>query len=377
MRKICYVTGTRADFGLIRRTLHAINHTDELELSIVATGMHLEEKYGYTITEIEQAGFNIAARIPNTRTDLSNGSSMAHNLGRMICEMTDAFDRISPDLILVLGDRGEMLAGAIAALHLNIPLAHIHGGERSGTIDESIRHAVSKIAHYHFVSTNESRERLIRMGEMPDKVYVVGAPGLDGITEDANIEREILLSDFKLEKNKQLALFVFHPVVQEAEHAGKDAQVILDCLLEQNLQIIALKPNSDAGSASVCTVLEQYAKHPDIRVITHLQRNVYLSLLAIADMLIGNSSSGIIEAASFGTPVLNIGTRQNLRERNKNVIDIAADKSALSLAIKSLRVKGRLQPENVYGSGDSGSRIVDLLKKISLSPDILSKANSY
>lgn len=377
MRKICYVTGTRADFGLIRRTLHAIDDTQEFELSIVATGMHLEEKYGFTINEIEQFGFNIAARIYNKRTDLSNGATMAHNLGKMICEMTDAFERISPDLILLLGDRGEMLAGAIAALHLNIPIAHIHGGERSGTIDESIRHAISKIAHYHFVSTIESRERLIRMGEIPDRVFVVGAPGLDGIIDDSNVNRETLVSDFKLNEKSKLALFVFHPVVQEAGFAGKEAQTILDCLLEHDLQIIALKPNSDAGSTSVCTVLEQYSAHPDIRVITHLKRDVYLSLLAIADMLVGNSSSGIIEAASFGTPVLNVGTRQNLRERNKNVTDITADKNTLHNAINTILEKGRYPVDNLYGNGDAGPRMVSLLKKIPLSAAILSKVNAY
>jgi len=191
MRKICYITGTRADFGLMQSTLELIDKAPGLELSLIVTGMHLLEEYGLTIQDIEAAGFKIAATVAVGAH--SSGAAMGRNIGIMISGFIDALESARPDVVMLLGDRGEMLAGAIAAIHLNIPIVHIHGGERSGTVDEPVRHAISKLSHLHFTATADARERLIRMGENPADVYVTGAPGLDGLTDMARATRTELL----------------------------------------------------------------------------------------------------------------------------------------------------------------------------------------
>jgi GDP/UDP-N,N'-diacetylbacillosamine 2-epimerase (hydrolysing) len=377
MRQVCYVSGTRADFGLMRRTLEAIAAADGLQLSIVATGMHLDERYGMTIRDIEAAGLPVAARIPVEAQGAPTGAAMAHDISRMLAGMVDAFERLRPDTVLLLGDRGEMLAGAIAALHLNIPIAHVHGGERSGTVDEPVRHAISKLSHFHFTATAQSRERLVRMGEAPAQVFVTGAPGLDGIVHDAGILRADLLADQHFDPGRPVAILVFHPVVQDADEAGKVATLLLNRLLRDGFQILALRPNSDAGSAAVRAALDREAGHADVRVITHLERPAFLSWLAAADVMVGNSSAGIIEAASFGLPVVNVGRRQNLRERNANVVDVEPVAQAVDDALTRVRRQGRLPRQNVYGDGQAATRIVELLRTIPLDPSILAKANAY
>lgn len=377
MRRICYVSGTRADFGLMRHTLVAIRDAGDLDLSLVVTGMHLDERYGLTIKEVEAAGLPVSARIGMAGAVATTGATMARDLGRMTVGMVDAFEQIAPDIVLLLGDRGEMMAGAIAALHLNIVIAHIHGGERSGTIDESIRHAISKLSHFHFVATDESRNRLVRMGERPEQIHVTGAPGLVGIEREASIARTDLLVGMKLDPQHPVALFVFHPVVQEACRAGTDASAILDCLVSSGLQVVALRPNSDAGASMICAALEQWQHHPSVRVVTHLRRDAFVSLMAMAALMIGNSSAGIIEAASFGTPVINVGSRQNLRERNANVVDVEVDTKALAGAVRDALAQGRLARRNVYGDGCTAGRIVDLLRHLPLDPSVLSKVNAY
>ena len=377
MRHICYISGTRADFGLMRRTLQAVHEAGDLRLSVVATGMHLDERYGRTVRDIEVAGLPIAAFIPVDSDGVSTGRTMARNISYMLAGMVDAFERVRPDLVLLLGDRGEMLAGAIAALHLNIPIAHVHGGERSGTVDESVRHAISKLSHFHFVATEQSRERLVRMGEVSEQVFVTGAPGLDGVVQDANVNRSDLLARQRFDASRPVVVFVFHPVVQEAAEGGAVATLLLDRLLKKGCQILALSPNSDAGSAEVRAALDRQGAHADVRIITHMARNEFLSWLAAADVMVGNSSSGIIEAASFGLPVVNVGSRQYLRERNRNIFDVEPHAQAVDAVVAQVLRLGRLPRHNVYGDGQAAQRIVTLLRTISLDASILVKANAY
>lgn len=375
-RKVCYITGTRADFGLMRGTLAALRDSQALELSIVVTGMHLSDKYGSTADDIKAAGLPVDAVVD---VDLASatGATMARNLGKMVAGFVDAFLDIKPDLVLVLGDRGEMLAGAISAVHLNIPVVHIHGGERSGTIDESIRHAISKLSHFHFVSTSESRDRLVRMGEQAAHVYLTGAPGLDGIEALALHSREKLLRDAGLDPARPVALMVYHPVVQETENAGAGTTGIIDTLLARGLQLVALKPNSDAGSDQIRAALDAHAAHGDVRVVTHFPRELFVSWMAAADLMVGNSSAGIIEAASFGTPVVNIGSRQNLRERNANVTDVAVDPAAIGKAVERALAHGRYERRNIYGDGRSVERIARLIETLPLDPSVMMKSNAY
>lgn len=376
LRKICYVSGTRADFGLMQSTLQAIAAQPGLDLDLVVTGMHLSQRYGMTVEEIVASGLRVAARIPFV-TEASNGSAMAHNLAATLSGCVEAFEQLRPDIVLLLGDRGEMLAGALAAIHLNIPIAHIHGGERSGTVDEPVRHAISKLAHFHFVSSENARTRLVNMGEQPDHVFVTGAPGLDGLLDLAVLGRQELCARVGFNSTARLGLIVYHPVLQEAEKAGDQVAALIRACLSKKLQLIALMPNSDAGNEGVRRVLESYADHPDVRVRTHLPRTEFVSWMAASDLMVGNSSSGIIEAATFGTPVLNVGIRQNLRERNPNVIDVVADEREVADAISQALLAGRFAAENFYGDGQSGKRIVELLGTLPIRSTLLAKVNAY
>lgn len=375
-RRVVYFSGTRADFGLMQSTLARIHADPRLALGIVATGMHLSDAHGRTVREIEASGLPLAATVP-VAMDPPTGATMARNIGRMLSEFVPLLEREQPQLVLLLGDRGEMLAGALAAIHLNIPVAHVHGGERSGTVDEPVRHAISKLSHFHFAATAQARERLVRMGERPEHVWVTGAPGLDGLGELATRGRAELAASAGLDPARPVALLVFHPVLQEAQAAGAQAAAAVDALKAQGLQVLALLPNADAGSEAVRELLFQRRDAGDLHLATHFPRQDFVSWMAAADLIAGNSSAGIIEAASFGTPVVNIGMRQNLRERNANVTDCAAEPAAIAAAVSTALRRGRHAPRNVYGDGQAGPRIADLLATVPLTADVLMKTNAY
>ena len=371
-----YVTGSRADFGLMLRTLTAAQASGEIDVAVCVTGMHLSPTYGHTVDDVEASGLRICARIP-VPLEEGTGAEMARAIGFELVGLTDAIEAENPDGVMVLGDRGEMLAGALAAIHLNKPVVHLHGGELSGTVDEPVRHAISKLAHYHFVSTEGARERLVRMGERAADVFVTGAPGLDGIAGSAVRNRSQLCAGVGFDDARPLALVAFHPVVQEAHEAGRQVQAVIEAVLENGMQCLALTPNSDAGSLAVREVLESYRGRSDVRLATHLGRDEYLSWLAAADVMVGNSSSGIIEAASFGLPVINVGTRQTGRERSANTADVAPDRAAIAAAIHDASRRGRAACVNVYGDGRASERIVKLLATLPFDAALLAKTNAY
>ena len=379
MRRIAYLTGTRADFGLMASTLRRLQATPGVEVSVLVTGMHLSPACGDTVREVQASGLPIAASVP-VNIDERTPEAMATSVGVALQGLTQALAAHRPDLLLVLGDRGEMLAGAIAALHLGIPIAHLHGGERSGTVDEPIRHAITKLSHLHLVASEESRERVVRMGEAPGQVHVVGAPSLDDIVGRAPVDRAALLQRLGLPAGARYALVLFHPVVQEAEDAGRQTRALLralgDEVLSQGLHAVWLAPNADAGSAAIVDEMRQ-AGAQRLRCITHLPRGDYLDALQGAQLLLGNSSSGIIEAASFGTPVVNVGTRQRLRQRNANTIDCGADAPEIASALRQALAHGRHEPRNVYGDGHAGERIAHLLATCALPRSLLDKTNAY
>ena len=300
MRKVLYISGTRADFGLMESTLNLINAVPALEISVVVTGMHLSKAYGSTIDEIEASAIPVAG-IAETHLSPENGATMARAIGKMVTDFTDIFDESKPDIVLLLGDRGEMLAAAIAAVHLNIAVVHVHGGERSGTVDELVRHAVSKLSHVHCVATEQSKRRLISMGEDAERVFVTGAPGLDNLENVRKRTKEEIFRQYALNPDQPFGLFLYHPVVQEAENASHNTGELLDTILKDGWQLIALTPNSDAGSSEIRKHLDA-CNHPRLNVMKHLPREDFISFLSHADVLIGNSSAGIIEAASFGIP---------------------------------------------------------------------------
>jgi len=376
MRKIIYVSGTRADFGLMQSTLQLGVNNPALNISICVTGTHLSSKFGETVKEIEQSDLRICGRIP-VDVKKASGASMARAIGMELSAMVDVFEKEQPDMVLILGDRGEQLAGALAAIHLNIPVAHLHGGERSGTVDEPIRHAISKLAHYHLVATEGSRERLIRMGERKEHIFVTGAPGLDGLKEMAQRSRKELCQEHNLDPDQPVALMIFHPVLQEADQAGHQTEQLMGALMDRSLQVVALMPNADAGGNCIREALEQFRNHPEVQLAIHMPRTDFVSWMAAADVMVGNSSSGIIEAGTFGLPVINIGNRQNGRERNNNVHDVPADRSAISQALTDALKTGKGSMKNIYGDGQTAKRIVDLLATLPLTSDLLGKSNTY
>ncbi|MDE2123414.1 MAG: UDP-N-acetylglucosamine 2-epimerase (hydrolyzing) [Betaproteobacteria bacterium] len=407
-RRILYLSGTRADFGLMRQTLRTAAAHAGLEVAVAVTGMHLHPDYGHTVDDIVASGVRIAARIPSD-VGARDGAGMARAISQTLAGLVPVLQAERPDALLLLGDRGEMLAGAIAALHLGVPSIHLHGGERSGTVDEPVRHAISKLAALHFCATAESRERLIAMGEEPQRVHVVGAPGLDDLSDALHLPREAALRALQTALARQsphpnpphawgeggllqagrgslaerpYALVLFHPVVQQAGDAAAQTQALLDGLRAAGagpaFSVIWLAPNADAGSGHIEALLRSQ-QWPGFHRITHLPRADYLAALRHAAVLAGNSSSGIIEAASLGTPVVNVGSRQNFRERNANTVDVTPQAGAIEAAIRQAVAHGPWPHHagNVYGDGQSAARIAHLLATLALSADLLHKVNRY
>lgn len=380
VRRIVYLSGTRADFGLMQSTLQRIAATPGLWLQVLVTGMHLSRAHGHTVDEIHAAGLSICAEIPldmATRT----GESMALGIAECLRGVTEVLAREKPDLLLLLGDRGEMLAGAIAALHLGIPCVHLHGGERSGTVDEPVRHAISKLATWHFVATPGSRERLVAMGEAPDRVHVTGAPGLDGLAALGALPRAECLAALGLPTEARFILVVFHPVVQQAAEARRQALALADALGEAGLPLVWLEPNADAGALGVLQALDELQGQGRLpagsRRLTHLGRPLYAAALRHCELLAGNSSSGIIEAATFGTRVLNVGDRQRLREHGGNVIDVAAEADAMRDGLRAILGQPPRAWDNPYGDGQAATRIAHLLASLPLDAALLEKTNRY
>ncbi len=374
LRKIIYLSGTRADFGLMRSSLVLL--AKAADLSIAVTGMHLAPGFGQTIDDIRMAGLRICGEVPIDIT-ARTASSMSVGIGECLIGMTLLLRREQPDMLVLLGDRGEMLAGAIAALHLGIVCVHIHGGERSGTVDEPIRHAISKLSHYHLVATNESRDRLIRMGECPKAVYVTGAPGLDGLVALADKSISDVKVALSLPLSQSFILAVFHPVVQQAQDAYTQTSSLLLALRKVGLPVIWLEPNSDAGSSDILKALTDIGLPAGSNQLKHMKRELFCAAMKHCAVMVGNSSAGIIEAASFSTPVINVGDRQRLRERSANVVDVSPDADAVYVAVAGALKTGEVPCDNRYGDGLAGPRIATLLATLILDRSVLDKSNSY
>lgn len=381
MRKIVYLTGSRADYGLFSQALRRINEHPTLDLALIVTAMHLAPEFGQTVQIVEQDGFPIAARVA-TLLASDDGGSMARAIGLAILGLTQALESIRPDVLIVLGDRGEMLAGAIAAAHLNIAVGHVHGGEISGTIDESVRHAITKLAHFHFPSTEENARRIVQMGEDPWRVHTVGAPGLDYLASVEPMRREELEADLDLDLSQPVLLMTQHPVTTEVEAAADQMRTTLDAIAAVGAQTVITYPNADAGGRAMADVLEEYAPLPFLRLRPTLGQRRYVSLLRHAAAMVGNSSSGIIEAPFFGLPVVNIGSRQEGRQRAENVLDVPHDHDAIAQAIRAtLTDEGLIRRAractNPYGDGRAGERIAATLAAVPLDRSVLQKRLNY
>ena len=379
-RKILYITGTRADYGLMKSVLKEIEEHPKLELEIVATGMHLMEEFGMTINEIKKDGFKIHEIDATYEND--NKESMANFIGKFIQLLTKKVKEIKPYIILLLGDKGEMLAGAIVGAYLTIPIAHLAGGDITSTVDEHVRHAITKLAHIHFPATKKSAERIIKMGENPSNVFVVGAPSLDSILNENLIEPAELSEKYNLDLSKPILLLVQHPVTMEVDDAPYQIRGTLEAISELKYQTILIYPNADAGSRKMIEVIKKYEKYPFIKAFKSIPHKEYLSLMKIVSVMVGNSSSGIVEALSFGLPVVNIGSRQEGRQRAENVIDLDYDKEELKAAIKKALYDEDFREkvkncESPFGDGKVGPRVADILSNIKIDKKLLQKQITY
>jgi UDP-hydrolysing UDP-N-acetyl-D-glucosamine 2-epimerase len=381
MRKVAVVTGTRAEYGILKPVLRAIKSHPRLNLILIVTGMHLSKEFGYTIKEIIKDGFKIDAKVEMLHKE-DTRAAMAKSIGKCIIKMTDVLEETKPDVLVLLGDRVEMLAGAVAAAYTGIPIAHLHGGETSGSIDDSVRHAITKLAHIHFPATRKSAERIIKMGEDPSRVFVVGAPALDTIINEKLPEPSEISKRYGIDLSKPLLLVLQHPVVTEYEDAANQMKETLDAIVELKHQTILIYPNADAGGRNMIKVIKKYEKYPFIKSFKSLPYRDYLGLMKIAGVLIGNSSSGIIEAPSFHLPVVNIGTRQAGRERSTNVIDVGYDKEEIINAVNKALYDSTFRKKvasckNPYGDGKASQRIARILANIKIAPSLLQKKINY
>lgn len=374
--KLHYVSGSRADFGLMVRTLEALNYEADFELGVIATGQHTAAGYGGTITDIKTSKVPLLHTIP-VKLSGRDGLEMAEANALQLSGFAKYWTYNRPDMVLTLGDRGEMLMAAVAAAYLGIPVGHFHGGERSGTIDESLRHAISKISHFHFTATEDARQRLIKLGEREDQIWTVGAPGLVGLTDGITSDRAWLCCTFNIRNVDTLALLIFHPVVQEQAQAGEQISTILDAMQSLGLGGLILRPNSDAGGHNINDVLDSFMSENNFAILDHLPRDIFKKVLASVDLFVGNTSSGIIESASFGIPFVNIGSRQNGRLRNSNVIECPV--IAIDEIISALRAAKSLSGpfENIYGDGDVAQRLIKVLRTTPPDNSVLSKLNTY
>ncbi len=387
-RKIAVVTGTRAEYGIFTSVLDAIKEHPKLDYQLVVTGMHLLKEFGYTINEIKKDGYKISAVIPMLK-NTAEPFGMAESLGRGIMGMTRAFKKLNPDIVLVLGDRDEPLAAAVAAAHMNIPVGHIHGGEVTGSIDESIRHAITKFSHIHFAATRKSAERLRKMGEQSWRIYLVGSPGVDYIKNKKLLGRKAVAKKFRFNPNKRFILAIQHPVTTEYNIAKQNMKAVLDSLLELNEQTVYIYSNSDAGYAKMMGLLlkdmRNRTRKTKIKVFRNLEHTLYLSLMKNCDLMIGNSSSGLIEAPSCKTPYVLVGTRQTGRERAKSVIQagyskreiLAAAKRAMFNKVFRKVVERCTNPYDPFGDGKAGKRIANILAKVKIDYRLIQKKIAY
>ena len=368
-RKICVVTGTRAEYGLLRWVMQGIKDDPELTLQVIATGMHVSPEFGLTYREIERDGFQIDRKIEMlTSSDTSVG--IAKSMGLGLIGFADVLNELRPDLIVVLGDRFEIFAAVAATLVARIPVAHLHGGETTeGAFDEALRHSITKMSHLHFVAADEYRQRVIQLGEQPERVFLVGGLGIDSIKRMKLLERaEIEASlDFKLAKKN--LLITFHPVTLEAATAADQMAELLAALSElQDTHLVFTLPNADPDGRMLIGMVEQFvAQHANTRVYTSLGQLRYLSLIAHVDGVVGNSSSGLLEVPSFKKGTINIGDRQRGRLQAASVINCESNRSDIAAALQRLYSAdfqgGLIHVRNPYGEGGASDKVVETIKR--------------
>lgn len=378
MRTVGVVTVARSDYGLYLPVLRRIQEDPDLRLYLIVAGMHLSPEFGLTVRAIEEEGFEVNERVEMLlSSDTPEGVAKSMGLGTI--GFAQAYAHFRPDILLVLGDRFEMHSAVVASLPFKIPVAHIHGGESTeGSIDEAIRHSITKVSHLHFVSTEFYARRVIQMGEEPWRVVVSGAPSLDNLRESCLLSRQELEEQYGFDLADPALLVTYHPVTLEYEHTGMQMQELLAALEEVDLGVVFTYPNADTQSRLIIEMIREFtAGHKRSQIVVNLGTQAYFSLMSHVVAMVGNSSSGIVEAASFQLPVVNVGNRQRGRVQGKNVINVGYTQAEILEGIRKA-----ISPEfrasladliNQYGDGHAAERIVHKLKGIRIDQQLLVK----
>lgn len=370
MRRISIVVGSRANYSSIKSVMRAVTAHPDLELQLIAAASAVLDRYGSVDKLIEDEGYQIDARV-NMLIEGESPVTMAKSTGLGLLELPTIFDQLKPDFVVTVGDRFETMSTAIAAAYMNIPLAHTMGGEVTGTIDESIRHAITKFAHVHFPASRDASERIIRLGEKPEDVHTVGCPRIDLVAdvlrEDTSLPSNGIMTGGvgdPVDLSKPFVIVSQHPVTTEYGAAQDQITETLQAVRDADLPAIVLWPNADAGADDVARGIRktrEQGKAEKMHFFKNLPIDTYVKLMARTACLVGNSSSGIREGAFIGTPVVNIGSRQANRERGHNVIDVGHERQDILKALRHQIGNGRYDSQPVYGDGAAGPRIADIL----------------
>jgi len=371
-RKICVVITARPSYSRVKTVLEAIKNHESLELQLVVAASALLDRYGSAVNYIQKDGFEIKAKVFNV-LEGENLTAAAKTTGIGILELSTVFDNLKPDIVVTVADRFETMATAISASYMNIPLAHIQGGEVTGNIDEKVRHSITKLSDYHFVASENARERVIKLGESPEMVFNTGCPSID-------LAKQVLNTDFdpylkyggvgaKPDLSKGYLVVMQHPVTTEYQDSRKHIEETLEAIKELNMPTLWFWPNVDAGADGTSTGIRAFReKHqlPNLHFFKNMEGDDFLALLHNSTGLIGNSSVGIRECAFLGVPVINIGSRQNKRDRGNNVTDVNYDRNEIINAVKTIFSKGKAVSSGVYGGGEAGEKIALLLESLPL-----------
>lgn len=375
-RRICVVTGSRAEYGILYWLLRDLRDDPDLELQLVVTGMHLEARFGMTVDQIEADGFTVDWRTPIGLEDDTAGG-VAHAMARGLAGMSDAFASLRPDLVLVLGDRFEIMVAVQAAMVHNIPIAHIAGGDvTEGAFDEGIRHAITKMAHVHLTTNADAARRVAGMGEDPAHIHVVGTPALDHLRRAPLMSREALEASLGAPLGPRNLLITFHPVTLDADRGMGQFRALLSALdaLGDGVVKWVTRPNADPGNQDFNALLDRWAEgRDDVHVYTSLGQARYLALLDRVDAMVGNSSSGLYEAPSLGKPTVNIGDRQGGRLAASSVLQVEPDAAAIEAAIRRSMDMDCAGVVNPYGDGHASERIIAVLKALPPPATLLKK----
>ena len=358
MKKILFVTGTRADYGKIKSLMQYVEHSADFEAYVYISGMHLMQIFGNTYEEVLKDGYK------NTHTafELANIRVASYDLGDVICSLTGYARKVKPDLIVVHGDRIDALAGAVVGALNNIRVAHIEGGEISGTIDESIRHAISKFAHIHLVSNESAKRRLIQLGEYEKNIFIIGSPDIDIMLSDSLPTKEEALEKYNI-PFKKYAILMYHPVTTEHDTLGENIRNIVDALIESNKQYLVIYPNNDLGYDLILNEYKHVSQNHNFKIYPSLSFEYFLTLLKYSDFMIGNSSAGVRESSVYGIPAIDLGNRQSGRyntQSSPNIQHAQESKNDILQAISNIE-KYRNSISKSFGEGNSTKRFIEIL----------------